>query len=257
MAMVPFLFGVAGRTELSGTALNRLLGDLGLSASAARALVARMRRDGSLASTRRGRATDYRLAGTFEQAFRRVRDHAERPPSTWTGSFHAVLYQVSERHRAFRDALRRAALLSGYGLLQHGVLIALTDRTPAIADVLDRRPGEARVFVTSVGMDTADAARAAATAWDLGGLTLTYRAHVEELERALADRSDQPAASASTLRRFADLARAPMTDTLRDPGLPPELLPDGWIGARLRQVIGEVNARFGPAAVAYVRAVLD
>ncbi len=216
-----------------------------------------MRRDGQLASTRHGRTSHYRLAGTFEQAFRRVGAQAARTPGRWSGSYHALLYQVPERHRSFRDALRRTALLSGYGLLQPGVLIALTDRTASMADVLEKYPHDARLFVTTLGMDPADAARAASHAWGLGELSIVYQAHIHALEQALKSSPGQPAPSAQALRTFADLARLPMTDTLRDPGLPPELLPDHWPGARLRQVIGQVNARLGPAAAAYVHGVID
>ncbi|MBV8194003.1 MAG: hypothetical protein JOY80_00595, partial [Candidatus Dormibacteraeota bacterium] len=45
IAQVPFLFGIAGRPELGGLALQLLLGDLGMSPPAARTLIARMRRD--------------------------------------------------------------------------------------------------------------------------------------------------------------------------------------------------------------------
>src|ERR1700722_796493 len=53
VAFVPFLFGVSGADELAGVALTRLLGDLGVSAGAARQQVARMCRGGQLSASRR------------------------------------------------------------------------------------------------------------------------------------------------------------------------------------------------------------
>ncbi|HET9050097.1 MAG TPA: PaaX family transcriptional regulator C-terminal domain-containing protein [Candidatus Dormibacteraeota bacterium] len=253
-AMVPFLFGVAGADEIPGVVLVRLLEDLGLTASAARACIARLRGAGFLASSPNGRAVAYRLDGSFAEAFRRIRDGRER--AAWTGAFHAVLYQVPEADRAFRDALRWSSLMSGYGQLQPGVLIALRDRTAAIAPVLERRPPGARVFVTRLAMDAGDAARAAHAAWDLDGLGALYGAHIESLERAAAVGPETAEPGAAALRRFADLARGPMTDTLRDPGLPAELLPADWAGSRLRAAIGRVNALFGPPAATYVRGLL-
>jgi phenylacetic acid degradation operon negative regulatory protein len=254
--MVAFLFGVAGRSELPRTALTQLLVDLGLSVPAAHALLTRMRRHGLLGSTRRGRDAHYRLTGPFAEAFQRVRDFGSPPPDQWTGSFHALLYQVPERHRPFRDALRRTALLSGYGLLQDGVLIALTDRPATIAALLDSRPAGARVIVAQLTMEAGEAARCAFDAWDLGELGRTYRSHVDDMERALSEQFEAPAPSAHTLRRYADLARTPLTDTLRDPGLPTALLPDDWPGDRLRQVIDQVRATFGQAAHDHVVNVL-
>jgi len=138
--IVAFLFAVADRTALPGQVLHRLLTELDLTDTAARALVARMRRDGQLDSVRHGRTAEYRLAGAFLQSFHRVRDTRDRVPTPWTGAFHAVLHQVPESHRAYRDALRRAAVLGGFGILQPGVLISLTDRTAALGDLLDTAP---------------------------------------------------------------------------------------------------------------------
>jgi phenylacetic acid degradation operon negative regulatory protein len=45
-------------------------------------------------------------------------------------------------------------------------------------------------------------------------------------------------------------------DTLRDPGLPPELVPPDWPGPRLRQLTVEISNRFAPAANAYVTSLL-
>ena len=254
--MVPFLFGVAGVEALPGVVLTHLLGDLGLSPAAARACIARLRSGGFLSADRAGRTSSYRLAGSFAAGFRRVRDAGAVPPPRWTGAFHALLYQVPERERAFRDALRWLALMSGYGQLQPGVLIALHDRTSSLGRVLERRPEGARVIATTLAMGAEDAAQAAHAAWDLDALALLYAAHVERLEAALDSVAGAPDESAATLHRFADLARGPMTDTLRDPGLPPELIPPGWIGARLMAAIGRANALYGPPSRAYARRLL-
>ena len=254
--MVPFLFGVAGVEAMPGVVLTHLLGDLGLSPAAARAVIARLRGGGFLSAHRSGRTSSYRLAGSFEAGFRRVRDAGTAPPPRWTGAFHALLYQVPERDRAFRDALRWLALMSGYGQLQPGVLIALHDRTASLGRVLERRPEGARVIATTLAMGAEDAAAAAYAAWDLDALGLLYASHVERLESALDAAAGAPDPTAATLRRFADIARGPMTDTLCDPGLPQELVPPGWIGARLMGAIGRANALYGPPSRAYARRLL-
>ena len=214
VALVPFLFGVSGRPELSGTALTRLLGDLGLTEAAARALVARMRRDGHLLSERRGGGAHYRLAGDMAAGFARIRHAATSEPPRWTGHFHALLYQVPESERPYRDALRRAALLTGYGLLQQGVLIALTDRSAQLGPLL-APPEGVRLHRVTLAMAEADAACAAYDAWDLGTLSEAYAQHAEAIEAAVRTAPDAPRADAAALRTFSRLLGTALVDTLR------------------------------------------
>lgn len=250
-----FLFGAARREELSGVALTRLMGTLGVGPSAVRTLLSRMRQAGDLTSTRRGRQVDYRLAGRFAAGFRRIQAGPERTTPEWDGSFHTLLYHVPERRRAFRDALRRTAQLQGYGLLQQGVLIAIEDRSAHLAEVLDRCPRDARVQRARLTLAPPDAAHAAAIAWDLPGLAAAYRDHIDRLRAAVA-REDRPPADGDTLARLAALTTAPMVDTLGDPGLPAALLPGDWPLPELLRAIGRVHEIYGPPAAAYVERVI-
>jgi phenylacetic acid degradation operon negative regulatory protein len=257
VGLVPFLFGLVDRAELPGVVLNRLLVDLGLSPSAAKALLARMRHRGQLAATRRGRGVDYRLAGAFADSFERIRTGASAPPARWRGSFHALLYQVPEADRAFRDLLRRNAVLAGYGLLQQGVLIALTDQTEALAETLARRPPSATVYSAELRLQLPDARRAAAGAWALHDVERRYLRHCRDLRTALENSAHQPEPSGAAVRRLAELINGPMIDTLFEPNLPAELLPTGWPRGQLFELIGQVGERYGPAAATYARRLID
>ena len=107
--------------------------------------------------------------------------------SPWRGHFHTVLYQVPERHRPFRDTLRRTALFAGYGLLQQGVLLCTEDRRDRLAGVLADAPADAQIHFARLELPTPDAARAARTAWRLDELDDLYRAHAATLRAALTD----------------------------------------------------------------------
>jgi phenylacetic acid degradation operon negative regulatory protein len=234
--LVPFLFGLVGRPALPGAALRHLLEDLGVSPDAVRALLARMTRAGQLVTERHGRTVDYRLAGEMVQGFERIRDQDTAQPKPWTGGFAAVLYQVPEEHREFRDAFRRAAVLAGYGVLQPGVLISLTELGTRLDGVLAGRPAAARVWPARIEMAPDDAAAAASIAWDLPGLATVYRTHLTRLSAATAaatpgtigalasaasPAAPGPATGAAGVRTAAgttDAARTPPSPAAAGPG---------------------------------------
>ena len=244
---VAFLFGMAGERVLPGAALRRLLSELDHSADAGRTLLARMVRAGQLTSHRRGRTTTYALAGDFLAAWERVRTQAMTEPVPWTGQFHTVLHAVPEEHRGFRDALRRTAVLAGYGTLQPGVLISLTDRRAALAPVLDRAPAQARVRLGTLGLDVAEAADAASFAWDLPGLAATYTAHIARL-----DARPGPDDLGTFVRTFQPV----LTDTLREPALDPALMPRAWPGPELRRAYRRFAERYQSLVEASLRDAL-
>lgn len=256
IGLVPFLFAVSGRSELPGVVLNRLLVDLGMSASAAKAMLARMRDRGQLATRRNGRGAEYRMIGAFERSFQRIRSGSDAGPPTWTGWFHALLYQVPEADRFFRDLLRRNAVLVGYGQLHQGVLIATADHTDALALTFARRPASATVYPAELRLGLDDARSAAARAWALADVAQVLSAHRTELDAALADTPDVLEPTATTLRRYAEIVNAPLIDTLLAPLLPPELLPDRWPMDQLRELIGAVHQIYYPPVAKYVRKLL-
>ncbi|GAA1662010.1 hypothetical protein [Fodinicola feengrottensis] len=251
VSFVPFVFGVSQQEELPGTVLTTLLGDLGLTTAAARALIARMQRDGQLAGTRRGRGVDYRLIGEFLRQFKRIQTAETRPPMRWTGAYDALLFQVPEQHRAYRDALRRHALFAGYGILQPGVLISLSDRRTVLESRLPDPPDGSRLLSARLEMSIEDAAEAACRGWDLLGLAEIYRAHLRSLRSELGKKSPLPATGA-TLRRWNELSVAALVDVGRLPDLPPELLPQNWPRPELLDALAKIEARFGGPSRAYV-----
>jgi phenylacetic acid degradation operon negative regulatory protein len=248
VGLVPFLFGLAGRPALPGVGLRRLLGDLGLSADAARALLARLTRAGQLVSERHGRTVDYRLAGDLARGFERIRSSDRPGPVEWPGSFAAVLYHVPEEYRAFRDALRRAAVLAGYGILQPGVLISMSELGDRLDGVLADRPVPARVWPARLTLSVEEAAEAASIAWDLPDLARAYRGHLTRLSAAVL----LPADPGVALRAYADTLLPALVETLREPRLPEALMPPHWPGTELRSAIGRFSAAALPQFSSYV-----
>lgn len=84
VGLVCFAFGAAQvqpGDPVAGPVLLRLLADLGVSASAARSLLLRMRREGWLTSQRAGREARYRLAPVLFAGQERSGTAATRRPA--------------------------------------------------------------------------------------------------------------------------------------------------------------------------------
>ncbi|MBW0105694.1 PaaX family transcriptional regulator C-terminal domain-containing protein [Pseudonocardia sp. KRD291] len=241
------MFQLSGRSELPGVALVGLLGEFGLGTAAARRHLARMREDGQLAGVRSGRGTSYRMAGPFGRRVVQLGQEIGTAAPAWEGHFHALLFAVPESRRAYRDRLRRVALLVGYGQLQPGVLISVGDRSAPLAEILAECPDDARVTRATIALDTAEAARLAVPAWDLDDVAATLTGHARTIESVLAE-DTAPAADGATLRRFGELFNAVFIDLVRDPRLPDELRPPDWPHHRLLAAMQALRERYQPPA---------
>ena len=259
IGMVCFAIGAAQGQPgepVAGPVLLRLLADLGVSGPAARSLLLRMRRDGWLTSERSGRHARYRLAPIVFAGQDRVERQLRggRPP--WNGSFSGVLYTVPERHRSFRDRLRRSALVLGYVTLRPGLLVATTDRYDELVAVLPAQPAGSQLLRTKLTFATDDSRRLAAGLWDLDGIAALYRRALAEFDGRVAEVRRQPPSGAAALRAFAAAALPLYRAGSADPDLPAELLPDDWPAPQLSAAIGRAFAVFVPLVSDYLDALM-
>jgi len=257
-SVVLFALGVA-RVDpgegLPASVLVDLLEALGLSPAAARAAILRARRKGWLISRRQGRRVAYTLSPAMAAAEERRR--AWVPGSRWDHTFHVVLHEIPERHRSVRDALRRSALLAGYGVLHSGLLVAPTDRRDELGLDVSGLPEGCRVLFGELRLAERDARDVASRAWDLEALAGRYRRLARALRAAATSAARRPPSGRRALVRFAAVAR-PFYDAIRDdPGLPDELLPAGWPGPELSAGFAEVMRCFAQPLDQYLRTVYE
>lgn len=246
--LVPYLFGLTGRVELSGPALVRLLGDIGLSVSSARSLIARLRTAGALAARADGRRALYRLDGDMLAAFDRIAAHDA--PEQWDGTFSGVLFTVPESVRGYRDKLRRALDYAGFGQLRAGLMIHPFDRWDRVRTVVDSAPTGAAIYPLSLRLDPADALAVARDAWELDRLAAAMRTQIERLQLASTRRAPD---GAGALRQLVTTIRPALYLALFDPRLPSDLVPSDWPATALG---GAVEALHG-AHAALLQPYLD
>ncbi len=175
----------------------------------------------------------------------------------------------SERHR--RHVLRSELTRLGFGMVAPGVWIVPAHPQDATAETLRRLGLDAYADLFHADHlafgDPADKIR---RWWDLDELERRYQAFLAAHEPALRRwereaseeerwEQDRRAGRAADHEAFADYVRA-LTDWRRlpysDPGLPAELLPDGWIGLRAADEFFALRALLEGPARAYVQRVI-
>jgi len=254
--MVFFALGMAGvppADALSGSVLIRLLGDLGVSESAARSTILRMRRVGLLSTVRTGRTAAYAPSPAVIAGHERRRNQFVAEGPAWDGSFHALLVGVPEQHRSFRDELRRMAAMAGYRTLRAGLLIAPSDRSSEFAATLARRPSQASIVAARLQLGPDDTRRVASELWALDELAERYRALIVAARAASDAARHHPPSDADAVQALAAATLPIYVAILDDPGLPADLLPTGWPGPDLSSALGETLRAFGPSIADYLR----
>ena len=251
------VYGLYARHDsgwLSVATLIRLLADIGIDEPAARSAISRLKRRGILESQRYGGAAGYQLSAGAqailhegdERIFRRQR---AAPADGWVLAVFSV--PESERHR--RHVLRSELARLGFGMVAPGVWIVPAHPQDTTAETLRRLglDGYADLF-RAEHLAFGDPAAKIRRWWDLDELERQYEAFIGTHERALENgQLSGPEAFAGYVRLLTDWRRLPYLD----PGLPAELLPDGWIGIRAAGLFFALRERLEAPARAYVRAV--
>jgi phenylacetic acid degradation operon negative regulatory protein len=240
-----------------------LVGPLGLSERMVRTAVYRLSQDGILTSDQAGRRSYYALTDNgrrqFQSAQRRI---YSLPEGGWDGCWLFVLLS-DEAPAPAREALKRELTFQGFAalspsLLAHPGAEAGPARRAIAANGLDEHAltlrAEAHDDSTLVPLR-----RIVANAWDLQSMADQYRAfldHFQPLADALkADGASTSAQDAFLLRTLLihDYRRI----LLRDPGLPPDLLPEGWPGTQANQLAAQLYHALADKAEAHLAATVE
>ncbi|HYL70665.1 MAG TPA: phenylacetic acid degradation operon negative regulatory protein PaaX [Candidatus Dormibacteraeota bacterium] len=219
--------------------LIRLAAPFGLTERLVRTSVARLARAGWLSAQRSGRRSEYRLtrggARRFAEATRRIYGAS---PENWDRSWTLALVPPGQRR------LREELEWLGFGQL-NGSLLAHPGYSPEqVRRWLRRSPAAGTLLLlrgssSELGADR----RLAERGWDLKELAQRYRRFVRAfapVEAALARGAVAPA-TAFLVRTL--LIHEYRRIHLRDPLLPPPLLPPHWVGNSAYQLCRRLYAR--------------
>lgn len=241
----------------------RLVEALGLNPRMVRTSVFRLAKEQWLVSAQRGRKSYYSLTATgrrrFEHAYRRIYD---QPQTQWTGGWQLVLTTSGKLTAAQRDALRKDLLWEGYGIIAPGVLAHPSDNSDSLFDILQGNGVMDQVVVmqgrTLRPWSSSPLQGLVHDCWNLEEIAADYLRYIERfrlLLHALKSARSLDPEQCFVVRTL--LMHEFRRVLLRDPQLPPQLLPNDWPGDVARQICREIYSVTQCAAEKYLMDVLE
>jgi phenylacetic acid degradation operon negative regulatory protein len=234
--------------------LIALLARFGLNDSQVRTALSRLAAEGWLAAERLGRRSLYRLTEIgrhrFAEATRRIYGG---PPERWRGEWHVAVLPPAARSELAKDLG-----WLGFGTLAPGVMLHPLADAQSLASVLGDLPAKQRPLViagkTAFGeLPREGMAALVARCWDLEAVAAAYRQLLADFAglRSAIGRGFAPEPLPALLARVM-LIHDYRRIILRDPLLPRELLPRGWIGGEAYAAARAIYHALAPAAERWI-----
>lgn len=229
--------------------LIELAAPFGLTERLVRTSVARLAQDGWLAARRAGRRSEYRLTPHGQQQFAEATQRIySKGPASWDGQWTLLLIPPNggKRRESPRDGLRWL----GFGQLSPGVFAHPNSDLEQSREWLRSLPvAQDAILLKSSSEDVVVDRQVVAAGWNLGELARRYRRFVDSFAsfpRALASPGVLGPEAAFVIRTL--LIHDYRKIHLRDPLLPPVLLPDDWVGSSAYDLCANLYSRVFAAA---------
>jgi phenylacetic acid degradation operon negative regulatory protein len=252
-SLIVTIYGLYGRAAsgwLSIAALIRLMAELDVDEPAVRSAISRLKQRGLLEPAKERGAAGYRLSGRGQailaEGDRRI---FERPRASLADGWLLAVFSVPEQQRARRHALRSRLAWLGFGSVAAGVWIAPAHLAAETRDVLASDGLTEYVSLFTAGhLAFADVRDEVGQWWDLDRLEQLYQAFIDGAGPVLARWADQPGDAAHAFADYVRVLTAWRRLPFLDPGLPHQLLPADWHGARAADLFARIRAVLaGPA----------
>lgn len=241
--------------------LIELMAPFGLTERLVRTSVGRLADGDWLDNRRVGRLSEYRLSIIGKQRFLEATRRIYAGPVTgWSGCWTLLL--LPEMTAAVRQPIRELLSWEGFGELSPGVFVHPTITPAEARDYLEmHRLAHVPILLESRAMAAEDDQRLIARGWDLSHLALRYTRLLRNFEPVVQalDRGE-PCGSLDAFLVRTLLVHEYRRIHLRDPMLPPTLLPRDWPGLTAYALCRRLYARVLSAAeehLSRVGATLD
>jgi phenylacetic acid degradation operon negative regulatory protein len=236
----------SGEPPWTATLLHVAAG-LGLEEKAARQALARLAADGWITAHRAGRRVRWALTQPghelLAEGAARIYSFGRDAPA-WDGRWLVLLVTVPETRRQLRHRLRTRLTWAGFGSPLPGVWVSPHPAREAEAKQVTEQLGLSAATFSFTGPFAGIGTQRSLVeqAWHLGDLAARYEAFLARFWDLRPPPGDETLSA--QVRLVHEWRRFP----LADPGLPRELLPPGWIGARAAAVFAGQHRALEPGA---------
>ena len=239
-----------------------LMAGLDTSAQAVRSTLSRMTRKGWLRSRREGRHSFYGITAKTEallaEGARRIYQPRQDP---WDGKWYLLTYSIPEQQRHRRDRLRQRLTWLGFGRLGPAVWISPRDLKNEVTQIAAGLgiSGQIDLFMGKY-LGLSQSRELVHRCWDMQQLNRAYLDFIRRYRPAWQLYINQ-ASNGLVNSRTAFVQRFLLVHEYRsfpyvDPNLPPELLPNDWLGEEAVHLFQSYAALLAPKANEYVDEVL-
>ncbi len=162
-----------------------------------------------------------------------------------------MIYTVPETDRPTREQLRRDLSWMGFGSLAPATWVSPLPLLDRVAELGAALPN-AKLDLLTMQSGGLDADRSiVARSWDLESLNKQYSKFIHDVHLDIMDAAwDRNDPAAAFVRRIG-LVHAYRRFPYRDPGLPIELQPPGWLGDAARELFIETHEQLAVGAAEY------
>jgi phenylacetic acid degradation operon negative regulatory protein len=223
--------------------LLTLLELFGVGQSTTRVVMARLRKEGWF-DTRAGTDGRESIYALNQRSWRLLDEGRDRIfgriDEPWDGKWSMVLYSVPEAERPLREQLRKDLSWLGFGPLAPSTWIAPHDLLEAV-EVKFAGEGVRLELLTCRSKGLPHDRDMAERCWDLKGLNSDYAAFLDRYRPRMPLYGSGHLTPAEALIARMELIHDYRKFPFRDPNLPRELQPAGWLGVQAYRLF--INAR--------------
>jgi phenylacetic acid degradation operon negative regulatory protein len=241
------LYGLYARDEhnwMSVSSVVRLMGDLGVDSAGVRSSISRLKRRGVLQSMKSGSAAGYALSESALEVLREgdVRIFDRRRARVSDG-FVLVVFSIPESEREKRHTLRTTLSGMGFGTAAPGVWVAPGHLREEVGRTLERRGLSSYVDLFMAHHEGfSPLCRKVSQWWDLDSINARYGDFLARFSDAHARWKGAEDGTRAAFEIYVPMLTVWRRLPYLDPGLPPELLPEGWLGGRAADLFGDLDA---------------
>ncbi|MGI9018503.1 MAG: PaaX family transcriptional regulator [Euzebya sp.] len=240
--------------------LVTVLAQVGMEEQAVRSSVSRLQRRDMLQREVRDGTPGYALTTRSQAVLTEgdLRIYGSLEPAALDDGWALVTFSVPEQSRADRHQLRRRLSWLGYGNLGAGLWIAprrILERTVAMVADLGLQQHVDIFTAHHAAFD--DTEHLVSRCWDIDRMRTQYAAYLDTFTpivqrwRKTDPAEDPRGAFADFIAAAHEWRKMPYLD----PGLPAELLPEGWEGSMAADTFNQINTLLLATAQAYVAGV--